>query len=390
MEKVNTPDVYITRETELYLTTVTRDYRRKLGQFFTPNVIKNKCYELIKNMPIPERILEPSFGTGEFILSLKTWFPSSKIYGYEIDTNLYNILKQKKLTRTRLVNKDTLLSPIKPVFDLVIGNPPYFELSKLSEKTRQRYGQKFIDIIQGRSNMYILFIKKAIEILKENGILCFVVPNSLKSSSSFSKVRDFISKTCSIIALEDLGPFSEDTSQNIMILVLKKGQSNKKFIHNGIFSLNSSELNSKCIGDEKISIFTGNVVWNQNKDKLANQGLPLVYSDNIDTKSNSLVFKNRIGEKKQYISLNYYQTFVKKGPFILISRSYSRQSGLKLCFIRDEEEFALENHVNVIVGEVKILEKIFEILKSENTLKYLQQTHGTLNLSKTQLLQIPI
>ena len=50
-------------------------------------------------------------------------------------------------------------------YDMIVGNPPYFEFT-LSNELKKKYK----DVISGRVNIYTLFIKKSIILLKPKGI----------------------------------------------------------------------------------------------------------------------------------------------------------------------------------------------------------------------------
>jgi len=77
------------------------------------------------------------------------------ITGIELIEELYILVKNKysKNKNIKLINCDFLKWITDKQFDLIIGNPPYFEMY-LDEGDKKKY----IEIISGRVNMYSLFI----------------------------------------------------------------------------------------------------------------------------------------------------------------------------------------------------------------------------------------
>ena len=139
---------------------------------------------------------------------------------------------------------------------------------------------------------------------------------------------------------------------------------------------------SSTIKDLGCVVKTGEVVWNENKDKLnANDGVPVIYSSNIV--DNKLVLNNLSGEKKQYIQ--DYKKTPTKGPAILISRGYGNNYIFSYTYIKDDFEFFGENHINVITGKKESLDKIFGSLEDKRMIEFIKLYTGNGALSKTEI-----
>lgn len=61
-------------------------------------------------------------------------------------------------------------------FDIVIGNPPYG--ASLSEDDKELYRMIYSEV-QFKINTYTLFVLKAEQLLKENGVMYYIIPNTL-------------------------------------------------------------------------------------------------------------------------------------------------------------------------------------------------------------------
>jgi len=96
----------------------------------------------------------------------------SRVYAYaENDLYLnYVMFKYKDLPITYKIYDDK----IKMKFDVVLGNPPYQDGNKDG----------------GQNKIYNDFTKKALEIVKDDGLVCFITPNSiLKKNKRFSLIN---------------------------------------------------------------------------------------------------------------------------------------------------------------------------------------------------------
>lgn len=363
---------YISENTYRFLRETPEDYRKKNGQFFTTNelVLKTLSYLNINNN---SEILEPSFGTGEFLFELEKL--SDNITAVEKDEALFKSLNTTK--EINIICDDFLLHDFNSQkFDFIIGNPPYFETPL--------YNDKFEEVIKGRTNVYSLFIKKSIDLLKDNGIIAFIVPTTINTGAYFSGIRNYIVKYCSIINIENLGIFPT-AQQNTQIIILKKETNDKNFVvekdSGVIFSdkyekLNSILKDSKSIKDLGFTVETGSVVWNQSVDKICDKEKTLlVWNQNIQNEFTPL-------SQKQYI-----EATPKYDYGIVFKRIFNKN---KNNFLFLEEPFLAENHVNVIYSDNKEkLKKLYDLLKSIDISYFFLFTDST-QISKTELEEMPI
>lgn len=77
-------------------------------------------------------------------------------------------------------------------FDVIVGNPPYvYAREKISEAEKSYYNEHF-DTSEYQLNTFVLFSEKSAKLLKENGYLGFIIPNSILKISSITKLRKFL------------------------------------------------------------------------------------------------------------------------------------------------------------------------------------------------------
>ncbi len=395
-----------TQESINYMENTDIEYRKKLGQYFTPKTVREN---LLSKLPLINnpKILDPSCGTGEFLISCSKIFHNPSLVGIEIDNNLVEIAKNN--VNGEIIFSDALNIEPKPIYDFVVGNPPYFEF-----KPNKQLKTKFSSILNGRCNIFSMFVKIGLDYLKEGGYLAYVIPPSMNNGAYFNKLRRYI---CDVANIEYLNILkSEDifykAQQTVMLLVLKKGTNRKDYIfeRNGIiiFSEKYKQLiekfrNTLSLRDLGYRVKTGSIVWNQHKDKLTNDSngtIPLLWAHNIQ--DNELVIPFNQEKKPQYINHQSFDT----GPSIIVNRITGSASKIRLksAIVPNGMKYLGENHINIIYkvndnndllsstnSYNMTLEDIHKAIISEDSIKIMQNITGNTQISKTELeLLLPI
>lgn len=386
-----------TKESIDYLKNTDIKKRKKLGQYFTPKSIREL---LLSKLPKKDNadILDPACGSGEFLLSCKKYFKNPILYGFDIDKKLINIAS-KLVKNASIKNFDFLNIDInKKKYDYIIGNPPYFEL-KLNEEIKKKY----FDIIKGRVNIFSLFIKTGLDLLKDGGYLAYVVPPSMNNGAYFSKLREYIIKNSSLEYLHiiDGADNFHLANQKVMLIILKKTNSKKSskyiFKKNGItiFTedknfLNKSYKNTVSLKDIGYTVKTGNIIWNEHKEKLTNDknnSTLLIWASNIN---NGKIIIGYTKGKPQYIK-NISNDLIIKSRVVVVNRitGSSKDINIKAAIV-NEKEFVCENHVNVIYMSKNAncnysLEDIFKALQDKTNIKVMRLISGNTQISKTEL-----
>ena len=386
-----------TKESIDYLKNTDIKKRKKLGQYFTPKSIREL---LLSKLPKKDNadILDPACGSGEFLLSCKKYFKNPILYGFDIDKKLINI-SSKLVKNASIKNFDFLNIDInKKKYDYIIGNPPYFEL-KLNEEIKKKY----FDIIKGRVNIFSLFIKTGLDLLKDGGYLAYVVPPSMNNGAYFSKLREYIIKNSSLEYLHiiDGADNFHSANQKVMLIILKKTNSKKSskyiFKKNGItiFTedknfLNKSYKNTVSLKDIGYTVKTGGIIWNEHKEKLTNDknnSTLLIWASNIN---NGKIIIGYTKGKPQYIK-NISNDLIIKSRVVVVNRitGSSKDINIKAAIV-NEKEFVCENHVNVIYMSKNAncnysLEDIFKALQDKTNIKVMRLISGNTQISKTEL-----
>ena len=231
--------------------------------------------------------------------------------------------------------------------------------------------------------------------------MIFVIPTSLLTSKYFENIRKYIVTYCNINRIDILDSNNfQDALQQTMIFTLEKlGEgdmnNNMYIVKIGgtiIFNMKYNDINNIVIGKKTIKEYgcmvkTGNIVWNQVKDKLTDdmKKTILIYPRNL---VNNKVVLSSHDTKKQYIDMN---TNIIKTPLIAINRIIGiKEISLKPVLI-ETGSYCFENHINVITGPLEQLNCIYSSLIKPDTINFIKSIIGNTQLSKTELeTMIPI
>src|SRR5690554_4144161 len=86
-------------------------------------------------------------------------------------------------------------------FDLVIGNPPYINIANIKDSSIREFLKQHYEVARNKSDLYSFFTEKGQRILKNNGILYFIVSNSWLGIDSFMNFRKFLVQKTKVIDL---------------------------------------------------------------------------------------------------------------------------------------------------------------------------------------------
>lgn len=205
-----------------------------LGQIYTKSNIAHymvSLFDLSKQMPI----LEPCYGKGAFLDALLA-DGYTNVTGCEIDTSLF-IDTQNKYSQYKLFNQDFLLHESLEKFDGIIMNPPYIRQEKIDEleiygisKKKLRTVPVFSEL-PSNSNIYMYFILKAINLLKNGGQLIVIFPSSWMKTKSGAEFQKIMLSQC--VIEKQVHIYGEIFEQKALVevIILKLTKIEKKFFH---------------------------------------------------------------------------------------------------------------------------------------------------------------
>ncbi|GEM_PF-186224 len=117
-----------------------------------------------------------------------------------------------------------------PGFDVIIGNPPYIRVQNLPEEDRKFFAENYRSAL-GSYDIYVLFVEKAIELLKDGGRFSFIMPLKFFQADYGKKLRKLILDTCNIDMIVDFGTtkvFGDATTYPCLLFLTKTKKRKKK------------------------------------------------------------------------------------------------------------------------------------------------------------------
>ncbi|MDP3698005.1 MAG: N-6 DNA methylase [Nanoarchaeota archaeon] len=266
--------------------------RKKGGIYYTPKyivdyIVNNTVREEIKGKSFEEikkvRILDPACGSGSFLrvafdvlleeakraLKRDLSYEEKKellencIYGVDIDERAVGIAKfnlslklaerDKKLPMLRdnihignsLIDDKEIAGfkafkweeEFKEIFDdggfdVVIGNPPYIRIQTLSGKDVDYFNNAYKSATKNY-DIYALFVEKGLSLLREGGILGFILPLKFFNADYGLGLRKVITENKSlykIVDFKDFQVFDSVTTYTCLLFLKKSKNKNVEYI----------------------------------------------------------------------------------------------------------------------------------------------------------------
>jgi adenine-specific DNA-methyltransferase len=230
--------------------------RKQLSAYFTPPALTAAAMEaaapFLEHVVNPS-LLDPACGGGSFLVPTTRRLIAagiasglsprracaaalSQVRGIELDPGL------AKLSRNLLANMlireydykdwrprdvvrvgDALSGKIRSHFDVVVGNPPYGRVrQRVDAETLAKAGRANLG---GHTNLYALFLLRALDWVKPGGGLVFVLPTSFVAGPYFSGLRQEIVNRAKVLRIdihEQRENLFLDAIQDVCLLTLQR------------------------------------------------------------------------------------------------------------------------------------------------------------------------
>lgn len=222
--------------------------KEKLGKFATEKDIKltkwseeEHVRSIIKNNIYGVDINRESVEITKLSMFLKLASDKRKLFGLSKNIVVGNSLISEQAIDPRGFSwEERFPVPSFEGFDIVIGNPPYVQLSmnKETNPKEKNYLVNRFKSSMGRLNTFGFFTRLGIDLLKDHGMLGFIIPNTILTQDYYEQLREMILNSCkieSIVNFSDL-PFKDAVVENI-IINLRKTPSEKERNENRVVIL---------------------------------------------------------------------------------------------------------------------------------------------------------
>jgi adenine-specific DNA-methyltransferase len=450
--------------------------RRRLAAYFTPPHLAEYAIDRLLQAGVrlgKDRILDPASGGAAFLLPLASRIAKNAqqchdspdnilkkidftLHGVEIDRGLSllskmllnDLLKKQTLSAGRKPNisitqNDTLaLDPPEPLFDAVIGNPPYGRIFRPTKKLLKNFAPAITD---GYVNLYALFLEQSLRFTKPGGIIALVVPMSFLGGPYFKNLRKRILMEADVLSLDPVDKRSDvflDVLYDVCILTLQKKQNKRrapaptcslltptephrylgnlelpKTMSGAIWALPDKEQNESLFqaGLETLNEYgyvarTGYFVWNREQDryrvgqKPRKNEVPLFWAHNV--KPGELCRPYDDGDGSTLVGFVKFNkdntTPIIRNDAIILQRTSNRRQPRRLIAaiarlsrVPGKSGFITENHTIVIVPnpqkkQAVSLSVLCRLINTAAVDARFRRISGSVSVSTKALNQLPL
>ena len=194
------------------------------GSVYTPSSVARA---IIAELKVGNRrVVDPACGAGAFLLEAfqrgyrrrleggetarhaAASVLTHELTGIDIDVKALAVAEfSLRLAALRNANLDTtvpldlrLSDALQPLDGLdgtcecIVGNPPFVEGRGLSADVLYGLRSRFQCAAAGKVNLFAVFIERALELLKDNGVMALIVPATFQRNARYQLLREFLLK----------------------------------------------------------------------------------------------------------------------------------------------------------------------------------------------------
>ncbi len=414
----------------VYQSLSTEGSKAEGGSYYTPKKVVDEIVDgyVQKN----HLVLDPCCGSGQFLLSVarKVKDPT-KIWGFDIDEKAVRLARLNlilqfsnvdfephiyhKNTLTE-INSSGLFSEINiPRFDVIATNPPWGV--HFSKNETHELQNLFPEIKSGEAFSY--FIQKGLELLKEDGVLSFILPEAILNIKTHRDIRDTLVNKTTIKKVKYLNRVFKNVFTPVIRLdvVNKKPHSTNKITaekDGSTYEIEQTRIQNNP--DHILNVFTDTAdisLFDKTygmkhitlKDK-ADWALGVVTGDNKKhlsdkkTKTNEPILTGKDIKKFTAISASNFIEF-NPNNFQQVAPEYKYRAKEKLIykFISKELVFSYDNKQTLTLNSANILipkvenypiKTILALFNSSLYQLLYQKKFGSIKILKGDIEQLPL
>lgn len=398
----------------IYQSILMEGEKNKIGSYYTPyNVVRNMtCALSFENNEI---ILDPCCGSGSFLLELNA--NPNQIFGFDNDEIAVFICKINLLLKYKtdifipqiyclnfIDSNNDFLSHRNLKFDYIITNPPWGANCNSRE---------FIPEITSKESFSYFFVN-AYKYLKKNGIIRFLLPESVLNVKVHRDIRSFIlnNGTINSITLYN-GMFSGVTTHYVDIEVYNVKDNRlinvytpeKLFVvdKQSFYSTENLVFNFQNNLDAEIikrvdsckrytlkdSIWALGVVTGDNKNKLLKE--PIVGSEHIYTGKEILPYHLAVPQNYIIYNRNNFQQVAKEEYYRADEKLVYKFISNKLVFAYDNTKSLFLNSANILIPNIPnmSIKTVLAFLNSEMFQYLYNVLFSEIKILKGNLCELP-
>ncbi len=145
-------------------------------------------------------------------------------------------------------------------FDAIVGNPPYVRFQTLSESDETYFRDHFVAAKEARGNydIYVLFVEKALELLRPGGVAGFILPNKFLNAKYGRGLRTVLANQQALYRLLDFRDYQvfDDATTYTCLLFVRKGK--QRVVTYGALTADADPGGTRVLADDNFAISTTN------------------------------------------------------------------------------------------------------------------------------------
>ncbi len=353
----------------VYESTLEANYKKDNGIFYTDLSLAEKilCELKISKDAI---IMDPCCGSGVFLYAASK-HDFINLYGVDKDKNAIkfclNNINNVAFTTFDSIGKNStaLLTELELSTqpDVIIGNPPYVPLTGDVElECDYLFRRRVSDC---GNNLFIAALMRALEIVKTDGIVSYIIPKNFLHVAGYSLLRRMLLEEKTIISIVDIGAYFKNVRGEQIVLTIKNSVADKK--HNiKLKKLSSNRFVTMCSIPQ--SFYKDEIlIFNCKEDYSTYKKLTSSYQTLSDL-CNGYVGRGKSGSDeaisgKEIRKFGYKNHVVpEKGNKVFIQNIYSAEAGIIAAFGGDMD--ATQTVTVFTDGDEKMCRYILGILHS--------------------------
>lgn len=395
----------------IYQSLLSEGEKNKKGSYFTPkNIVKDMILNL--NFSSDSKFLDPCCGSGSFLLNIECENPNN-LYGVEKDeisafiSKINLIIKYKSLDFIpNIICSDFIESKVFEdkgiLFDFIATNPPWGNKTKITT-----------EYINSKESFTQFFVK-SYSLLKNNGEIVFLFPESILNVKTHKDIREFILNNQDLYCIKKYGSSFTEVVTDVVSLHIKKGKrldslkviegNNSFYVDYTAFKLTNNKVFS-LLENEEIDLINKALKKSKYSLESSKWGLGIVTGDN----------KNKIHKdyKKDYEKIYTGKDILKyklkeASAFILYDRRslqqvasdeiYRASEKLVYRFVSKKLIFAYDNTASLFLNSANILVPNIPKMSTKTVMAFLnskfyqmlyEKLFGELKVLKGNLSELP-
>ncbi len=170
-----------------------------LTAFYTPPQVVDAIVETIWQAGIaPQRILDPSAGTGIFVQAARTHNPHAEITGFEKDPATGLILKHlHPESQVRIQGFERIEPKYAGHYDMAVSNIPFGDVALFDP-----FFSTHTDPVrrQGTRTLHNYFFMKSVDTVREGGLIAFITSQGVLNAEQGRPIREWLMKRCDVVS----------------------------------------------------------------------------------------------------------------------------------------------------------------------------------------------